>query len=175
MIDATRLGFDPLLGWPVLSVMLAVAAAAWLAYVFLRGRAALSRGLALTMLAAALSNPSLVQEEREPLPSVAALVLDKSESMQFGDRARAADAAFSELKTELEADPSLEVRIAESDSGGDGTNLIAAPQGVMADASRDRIARSLIHLCCCPRSTSRPSWSPPYTSPSPRSLPSPYH
>lgn len=144
MIDATRLGFDPFLGWPVLSIMLAIAAAAWVAYVILRGRAALSRGLALTMLAAALSNPSLVQEEREPLPSVAALVLDKSESMQFGDRARAANAAFAQIKAELEANASLELRIVESDPGADGTHLIAALQGVMADVPRDRIAGAIL-------------------------------
>ena len=56
MIEAVRIGFDPFLGWPVLWAVVAVAALAWLAYVFLRGRAWLTRGLALTLLAAALSN-----------------------------------------------------------------------------------------------------------------------
>ncbi|MFH1516434.1 MAG: hypothetical protein ABIH17_01005, partial [Pseudomonadota bacterium] len=126
MIEATRLGFDPFLGWPVLWLVVAVAALAWLAYVALRGRAALTRGLGLTLLAAALSNPSLVEEEREPLPSVAAIILDRSESMQFGDRASAASAAFSALRSQLEADPSLEVRVLESDPHDDGTHLYGA-------------------------------------------------
>ena len=39
MIEAVRIGFDPFLGWPVLWAVVAVAALAWLAYVFLRGRA----------------------------------------------------------------------------------------------------------------------------------------
>ena len=76
MIDATRLGFDPFLGWPVLWLVAGLAALAWAAYIFLRGKAWLTRGLALTLLTAALSNPSLVQEEREPLPSVAAIILE---------------------------------------------------------------------------------------------------
>ena len=144
MIEATRLGFDPFLGWPVLWLVVAVAALAWLAYVALRGRAALTRGLGLTLLAAALSNPSLVEEEREPLPSVAAIILDRSESMQFGDRANAASAAFSALRSQLEADPSLEVRVLESDPHDDGTHLYGALEGLMADVPRDRIAGAIL-------------------------------
>ncbi|KDA04447.1 hypothetical protein [Hyphomonas oceanitis] len=143
MIDATRLNFEPFLGWPVFWLVVAVAVLAWGAYVVLRGRAALTRGLALTLLAAALSNPSLVEEEREPLPSVAALILDRSESMQFGDRASAANAAFIELKSKLEADTSLEVRILESDPHDDGTHLYGALEGLMADVPRDRIAGAI--------------------------------
>lgn len=144
MIDATRIGFDPFLGWPALWIVVGVAALAWLAYVFLRGRAALTRGLGLTLLAAALSNPSLVEEEREPLPSVAAIVLDRSESMQFGDRASAAQTAFNDLKAKLETDTSLEVRIFESDPRDDGTHLYGALEGLMADVPRDRIAGAIL-------------------------------
>ncbi len=144
MIDATRLGFDPFLGWPALWLVAALAGLAWLAYIFLRGKAWATRGLALTLLAAALSNPSLVKEEREPLPSVAAIILDRSESMEFGDRAAAASAAFAALQAELEADPSLEVRILESDPGADGTNLYGALEGLMADVPRDRIAGAIM-------------------------------
>ncbi|HCN91744.1 MAG TPA: hypothetical protein DIT86_00845, partial [Hyphomonas sp.] len=144
MIDATRLGFEPFLGWPILWAVVALAALAWLTYAFLRGKAWLTRGLALTLLAAALSNPSLVQEEREPLPSVAAIILDRSESMEFGEREAAASAAFAALNAELEADPSLEVRILESDPGADGTNLYGALEGLMADVPRDRIAGAIL-------------------------------
>ncbi|KCZ53065.1 hypothetical protein [Hyphomonas pacifica] len=143
MIDATRLGFDPFLGWPVLWIVVALAALAWLGYLFLRGKAWATRGLALTLLAAALSNPSLVQEEREPLPSVAAVILDRSESMEFGDRETAASAAYANLKAQLDADPSLEVRVLESDPGDDGTHLYGALEGLMADVPRDRIAGAI--------------------------------
>jgi hypothetical protein len=144
MIDATRLAFDPFLGWPALWLVVAVAALAWIAYVFLRGQAALTRGLGLTLLAAAIANPSLVEEEREPLPSVAAIVLDRSESMQFGDRAGAAQTAFNDLRAKLEADTSLEVRVLESDPHDDGTHLYGALEGLMADVPRDRIAGAIL-------------------------------
>ncbi|HAE26127.1 MAG TPA: hypothetical protein DCG58_03115, partial [Hyphomonas adhaerens] len=144
MIEAVRIGFDPFLGWPVLWAVVAVAALAWLAYVFLRGRAWLTRGLALTLLAAALSNPNLVHEEREPLPSVAAVILDRSESMDIGDRADAARRAYDEVQARLAEDPSLEVRVLESDPNDDGSHLYSALEGLMADVPRDRIAGAIL-------------------------------
>ncbi|WP_233355967.1 DUF7408 domain-containing protein [Henriciella aquimarina] len=116
----------------------------YLAYLRWRGQAWLTRALALTALAAALSNPSYVREEREPLPSVAAVVVDRSESMTFGERTEIANAVRETLQGELEADESLEVRLVESDSRSDGTNLIGALEGLMADVPRDRIAGAVI-------------------------------
>lgn len=144
MIDATRIGFDPFLGWPILWIIVGIAIIAWIAYIVLRGRAALSRGLALTVLAAALSNPSLVQEEREPLPSVVALILDQSESMKFGERSGAARAAYDTLRAKFEADSSLELRVVESNPSDDGTNLHSALEGVMADVPSNRIAGAIM-------------------------------
>ncbi|MBD3770734.1 MAG: hypothetical protein IE925_11350 [Rhodobacterales bacterium] len=144
MTEAIRIGFDPFLGWPVLWAVAAVTALAWLAYIFLRGRAWLTRGLGLTLLAAALSNPSLVHEEREPLPSVAAVVLDRSESMEIGDREAAARKAYEAVQAKLAEDPSLEVRVLESDPNDDGTHLYSALEGLMADVPRDRIAGAIL-------------------------------
>ena len=144
MMDVTRLGFDPFLGWPVLWALVAVCGLAWLGYIILRGRAWLTRGLALTALTAALSNPSLVTEEREPLPSVAALILDQSESMDFGERERAARAAYETIRAQLEADTSLEVRVLESNPGADGTMLYGALEALMSDVPSDRIAGAIL-------------------------------
>lgn len=144
MIEAVRIGFEPFLGWPALWALAALAVLAWVAYIFLRGRAWLTRGLCLTLLAAALSNPSLVHEEREPLPSVAAVVLDRSESMEIGDRAAAAQKAYEAVKAKLGEDPSLEVRVLESDPNDDGTHLYSALEGLMADVPRDRIAGAIL-------------------------------
>ncbi|WP_300395499.1 hypothetical protein [Henriciella sp.] len=117
---------------------------AYLAYLRWRGRAWLTRAAALTALAAALSNPAYVREEREPLPSVAAVIVDRSESMTFGERTEIANAAREQLQDELDADASLEVRIIETDSQSDGTNLIGALEGLMADVPRDRIAGAVL-------------------------------
>lgn len=140
MIDVTRLGFDPLIGLPWLIGLCALAFLAWGAYLVFRGRAWLTRGLVLTLLAGALANPAIVREQRDPLPSVAALILDRSESMAFGERAAAAQAAYTELRGRLGADESLEVRVFQSDPAADGTNLFSALEGLMSDVPRDRIA-----------------------------------
>ena len=140
MIEAGRISFDPLLGWPVLIGLLVVCVLSYAAYLRWRGRAWLTRAVALTVLAAALANPAYVREEREPLPSVAAVIIDQSESMTFGERTGIANAAREKLQAELDADASLEVRMIETDSGADGTNLVGALEGLMADVPRDRIA-----------------------------------
>ncbi|OYW87783.1 MAG: hypothetical protein B7Z22_03795, partial [Hyphomonas sp. 32-62-5] len=144
MIDAVRLSLEPFLGWPLIWALAALTIAAWTAYFVLRGRAWLTRAIGLLVVSAALLNPTLVHEEREPLPSVAALILDKSESMQFGERDRAAAAAYDALKAKLAEDPTLEVRTLETSPGDDGTYLYGALEGLMADVPRDRIAGAIL-------------------------------
>ena len=140
MNEAVRLSFEPFLGWPLFWAIAGMTALAWLAYLLLRGRAWLTRALGLVLLSAALLNPSLVHEEREPLPSVAAVILDRSESMQFCDRTKAAEAAYAALTARLAEYKTLEVRTLETSPGDDGTYLHGALEGLMADVPRDRIA-----------------------------------
>ena len=143
MIDIMRLGFDPLVGWPWLIGLGAAALVCWGIYIVFRGRAWLTRGLALTLLSIAIANPALVREQRDPLPSVAALILDRSESMDFGNRTDTAATAFAALRGQLVDDPSLDVRILQTDPDTDGTELIAALEGLMADVPRDRVAGAI--------------------------------
>ena len=143
MNEAVRLGFEPFLGWPLFWGLAGLTVLAWVAYISLRGRAWLTRALGLVLLCAALLNPSLVHEEREPLPSVAAVILDRSESMQFGDRTKAAEAAYKALTAKLAEDKTLEVRTLETNPGDDGTYLHGALEGLMSDVPRDRIAGAI--------------------------------
>ena len=124
--------------------LLVLCALSYAAYLRWRGRAWLTRAAALTVLAAAIANPAYVREEREPLPSVAAVIVDRSESMTFGERTKIADAVRGKLLEELEADTSLEVRIVETDRRADGTNLVGTLEGLMADVPRDRIAGAVL-------------------------------
>src|SRR6202012_1161643 len=96
------IAFTPLI--PSLVLWIALAAIVVVAILLLVGRA---RGvwlglLALGLLLLALANPSFPREEREPLSSVAAVVVDKSPSQSFGDRtnetARAQQALVDSLK-----------------------------------------------------------------------------
>ncbi len=54
---------------------------------FARSRGWAVRALALALMVLALANPSFTREDREPLSSVVAVVVDKSPSQNFGDRA----------------------------------------------------------------------------------------
>ncbi len=143
-INVTRLGLDPWVGWPVFWAILALTVIAGLIYIRQRGRAPVSRALALAVMLAALANPSVVEEERDPLPSVAAIILDRSESMEFGNRTQAARQTYNALVQQLEADPTLELRVMESDPSSNGTLLVGALEGLMADVPRDRVAGAIL-------------------------------
>ncbi|MEL6829737.1 MAG: hypothetical protein AAFO63_06330, partial [Pseudomonadota bacterium] len=144
MTEASRLTLDPLLPPFVLLVLLTLLGMVWLLYANRRGKAWLSRGIAGLLVLLALLNPALVHEEREPLPSVAALILDRSDSMQLGDRQALADSAFEQLRESLESNPAIELRTLEVDSGPAGTQMIGALEGLMADVPRDRIAGAVL-------------------------------
>jgi hypothetical protein len=144
MFEASRLAFDPLIPWVLLWVLIGGAAVLWALYVYLRGKAWLFRALAATILALALANPLWIEEQREPLKDIVALVLDRSESMNFRGRTETAQAAYDALKAKIDADETLEVRIAETDPGADGTDLYIALQSALSDAPRERIAGAIM-------------------------------
>src|SRR6202453_4758997 len=80
------IAFTPLV--PTLVLWLALAAIVAIAGLLLlsRARGAAVRVTALALILLALANPSFTREDREPLSSVAAVVVDKSPSQSFGDR-----------------------------------------------------------------------------------------
>src|SRR5258707_14452345 len=80
------IAFTPLV--PSLVLWLALAAIVVIAALLLLGRArgAAVRVAALALILLALANPSFTREEREPLSSVAAVVIDKSPSQNLCNR-----------------------------------------------------------------------------------------
>jgi hypothetical protein len=108
-----------------------------------RSRGAAIRVLALALLLLALSNPSLTREDRQPLTSVAAVVVDKSPSQSFGDRTQQTEEARKAVVDRLGRIPGLEVRVVEagqSDGETDGTRLFTALNSALADVPPDRVA-----------------------------------
>ncbi|MEQ1610297.1 MAG: hypothetical protein ABL956_15210, partial [Hyphomonadaceae bacterium] len=81
MLEASRLAFDPLIPWIALWTLAVGAAVLWGVYLYFRGKAWLFRALAMTVLVLALANPLWIQEQREPLKDIVAVVMDRSESM----------------------------------------------------------------------------------------------
>ena len=64
-------------------------------------RGAIVRTVALALFVLALANPSLTREDRDPLTSVAVVVVDKSPSQEFGDRTQQTEAARAALAERL--------------------------------------------------------------------------
>jgi hypothetical protein len=104
------------------------------------------RSIALALGVIALANPSLTREDRDPLTSVVALVLDRSASQRFGDRTDATTKAAEILKERLSAIPNLEVRIVDggTDGEGDGTKLFSALSATLADVPPERVAGAIM-------------------------------
>src|SRR5579862_6748394 len=108
------IAFTPLIPslvlWTALVAIIVIAALLLLG----RPRGAWIRLLALALILLALANPSFTREEREPLSSVAAVVVDKSPSQSFGDRTGETAKAQSALVDSLKKIPGLEVRAVEA-------------------------------------------------------------
>ncbi len=141
------LTFSPLV--PDVVMWAGVAAVAVIALLLFasRTRGALIRTIALVLLVAALANPSLTREDRDPLPSVAAVVIDKSPSQSFGDRTAQTEAARAALVQRLKRIQGLELREVEagqSDGETDGTRLFQALSASLADVPPERIAGAFL-------------------------------
>jgi hypothetical protein len=137
------IAFTPLV--PALVLWLAVAAIIVIAGLLLLGRArgAAVRVTALALIVLALANPSFTREDREPLSSVAAVVIDKSPSQNFGERTRETTQAQEALVDSLKKIKGLEVRVVEAgqaDGETDGTRLFGALSSALSDVPVDRVA-----------------------------------
>jgi hypothetical protein len=139
--------FAPLV--PMSVLWAGVAAAVLVAALLLvsRSRGALIRAAALALVVAALANPSFTRQDREPLSSVAVVVVDKSPSQNFGDRAKQTEEALAALRERLARVPGLDVRVVEAgqaDGETDGTRLFSALGAALADVPPDRIAGAFL-------------------------------
>ena len=109
------IAFAPLV--PLMVLWIALAATFVIAALLFVGRArgAAVRVAALALVLLALANPSFTREEREPLTSVAAVVIDKSPSQNFGERTRETAQAREALVNSLKQIKGLEVRVVKPD------------------------------------------------------------
>src|SRR6201989_2460106 len=137
------IAFTPLV--PSLVLWIALAAIVVIAALLLLGRSrgAAVRVAALALILLALANPSFTREEREPLSSVAGVVIDKSPSQGFGERTRETEQAQEALVNSLKQIKGLEVRVVEAgqaDGETDGTKLFGALSSALSDVPTDRVA-----------------------------------
>src|SRR5213592_2316759 len=141
------IAFTPLV--PTLVLWIALAAIVAIAAVLLLGRSrgAAVRVAALALILLALANPSFTREDREPLSSVAAVVIDKSPSQNFGTRNQETAKAQEALVDTLKKVKGLEVRVVEAgqaDGETDGTKLFGALSSALSDVPTDRVAGAFL-------------------------------
>ncbi len=135
------LRFDPALPWWALGLLAALCVLTLVPAVWRRARGVVWRALAFAVLLAWLAGPRLVRESRDTLPDIGLLVIDRSASMQVGDRTRLAEAARVQLQAQAARMPDLELRTIEvPEAGHDGTALFAAMGRALADIPRTRLA-----------------------------------
>jgi hypothetical protein len=125
-----------------LLLLLLAAGIAICALGFIRhARGAWLRAASFAVLLAWLAGPVLVRETRQGLRDIALVVVDRSDSMQVGDRAKLADAASIAVRREAAALPGLELRqIAVPEHGNNGTQLWTEIAKALAEIPQDRLA-----------------------------------
>ncbi len=100
------------------------------------------RGLAGLALLAAIANPSIQQEDREPLSDIVLMVVDESASQRIGTRPDQNAQAIANIEAEIERQPNTELReVTLGDGEGDlGTTLMTAVSQALAEEPQARIA-----------------------------------
>ncbi|WP_407519420.1 hypothetical protein [Methylobacterium oryzisoli] len=136
------LSVSPLIPVPVLWGLAAVIVLLGVVAFLARGPVALLRVLVLALVLAALANPALVQEEREPVKDIAAIVVDRSGSQGLGDRPAMTDQVRAELQRRFGSLTEIEPRFIEVPEAGsdEGTKLFTALSNALADVPPDRLA-----------------------------------
>lgn len=141
------IAFAPLVPSYVLWAAVVVALVLAVLLFVVRSRGAAVRAVALALMVLALANPSFTREDREPLTSVVAVVVDKSPSQNFGDRTKQTEAARAALAERLGRVANLDVRFVEAgeaDGETDGTRLFSALNAAFADVPPDRVAGAIM-------------------------------
>src|SRR5947209_6148066 len=141
------IAFTPLV--PAIVLWVALAAIVVIAGVLLlaRARGAAVRVAALALVLLAPANPSFTREDRDPLTSIAAVVVDKSPGQNFGNRNGEAAQAQEALVDSLKKIKGLEVRVVDAgqaDGETDGTRLFGALASTLSDVPVDRVAGAFL-------------------------------
>ncbi|MBK1636823.1 glutamine amidotransferase [Rhodovulum adriaticum] len=137
---------DPLLPWPVLWAALALAVG-MVGLALWRGLGGWwLRGLAAAAVLAALANPSLQTEDRNPLSDIVVLVVDDSASQRLADRPDQTAQAVEAVRAEVARLDNTELRIVRlgDGQGNEGTLLMTALAEALAEVPRARLAGAIL-------------------------------
>jgi hypothetical protein len=145
MFGNLQIELSPVLPWAVIGALAAAAALVLLLGLWRRARGTAWRLVATAGLLGAITNPSIVREERSYIDDVAVVVVDDSASQRIGERTQQTAAALAEIEKRIGALPHLELRVvrAGEDSttaGGGGTRLFEALSRALGDVPARRVA-----------------------------------
>ncbi|WP_323006060.1 hypothetical protein [Pseudorhodobacter sp.] len=108
------------------------------------------RGLGALALLAAIANPSIQREDREPLSDIVIVVVDDSASQRIGTRPAQSATALARVQAEIAALPNTELRLVRVGDGegttrsDGGTQLMTALSAALAEEPRARIAGAIL-------------------------------
>ena len=134
------INFTPLLPWPWIAALAFAAALLVVIVVVHGGRGWILRGFALSILVAALANPSISRDQRQPQPDLAVIVVDDSASQTIASRSRQAEAALASIEAALGGFDDLEIRVVTVGTDEDGTKLFTHLERAIADEPGERLA-----------------------------------
>ncbi len=140
--------FEPVLPWALIALGGVAGLALLLALAIGRSRGTLLRALSFALLLAALANPVVRNEERQPLPDIAVAVVDLSLSQQTGARSKRTEEAVAALKQAVARLPNTELRTVDvkslASSEDDGTRAFEVLNRALADIPPDRFAGAVM-------------------------------
>ncbi len=143
------LDFQPLVSTALLVLLLVPMFVLTLVGIYFRQRGSLLRLLAVAAFSMALFNPIVVNEEREPLKSVVAVIADRSQSQDIGNRRADTDVALKQVQTALSRLPQFDVRTVETGRASENddavsTRLFQALNSAFRDVPPSRIGGAIM-------------------------------
>ncbi|MCA3559862.1 MAG: hypothetical protein IOC82_02390 [Aestuariivirga sp.] len=142
------LALEPVLPSAVIAAAAMLGCALIAALAAARARGTLLRALSFALLLAALANPVIRSEERQPLPDIAVAVVDRSLSQGSEARTRRTDEALAALNQAIGRLPNTEIRTVEvtssASSGDEGTRAFDVLNRALADIAPNRFAGAIM-------------------------------
>ncbi|TAL81343.1 MAG: hypothetical protein EPN75_04655 [Beijerinckiaceae bacterium] len=134
--------FTPLLPVALLAAFAVLAVIVTALGLWQRRSGTLLRAIGLALVLAALFDPAVIRENKQPLKDVVAVVVDHSGSQSIGERPIQTEKAKDELVKRLKALGNVDVRVIDSnrlDTEDEGTRLFTALNDGLSDVPSERI------------------------------------
>ena len=145
-MQATGIDFNPGLPWAVLATVAVLGVSISLFALISHVRGIWWRAVFLFAGFMVLLNPTLIREQRQYLPDIAALVIDHTVSQRTDNRLELTTTVAEQLRVRLKKERDLELRsvVVDESNTGEGTRLFEALQEVLSDVPPERVAGSII-------------------------------